>query len=155
MKKWLMIGAAILVVAVAGKKPSAGTDIGMLQPVQIVLVKQVGTDVVVQTDTKNQGSGSDFMEAVENMKATSSGEIFLETAEHLLIDPECMNILQDAAKLLRPSCSVCLVDGEPDLETLGDYLKLHAPSRTLMEYMAGESVLQTLITQQGRTMLVS
>ena len=95
------------------------------------------------------------MEAVENMKATSSGEIFLETAEHLLIDPECMNILQDAAKLLRPSCSVCLVDGEPDLETLGDYLKLHVPSRTLMEYMAGESVLQTLITQQGRTMLVS
>lgn len=155
MKKWLWIGAALLLVAVLSSKPSSGTDIGMLQPVQIVLVKRNGTDVVVQTDTMDQGLGNDFMAAVENMKASASGEIFLETADHLLLAPDCMDMIDPAATVLRPSCTLCIVEGEPDMEKLPDFLKLHVPLITLMEYRAGDNQVQTLVSDEGKMTIVS
>lgn len=155
MKKWLWIGAVLLVVALLGDKASAGTDIGMLQPVQMILVKRNGTDVVVQTDTLDQGVGKDFMTAVENMKASASGEIFLETADHLLLAPDCVDLIAPAAAVLRPSCTLCIVEGEPDMEKLPDFLKIHVPLITLMEYRAGEHQVQTLVAEEGKMTIVS
>jgi hypothetical protein len=155
VKKWLWIAAALLAAVVFGIESGAGMDVGMLQPVQIVVVKRVGADVMVQTDTMDQGVGVDFASAVENMKASASGEIFLETADHLLLAPECVDFLEEVMQLLRPSCTVCLLDGEPDMEKLADFLKIHVPSVTMAEYRAGIGKLQTLKSVEGRMRVVS
>jgi hypothetical protein len=56
---------------------------------------------------------------------------------------------------LRPSCGVCLEDGETDLEQVGLFLRQHTPEITLMKYRAGDRALQTLVTREGRMHLVS
>ena len=155
MKKFTWVIVTALIVIAFWEKSSAGTDVGKLLPVQVVMVSRDEEKVVVQTDTGDFGVGDTLTAAVEDMKASAPGEIFLETAEHLLLAPACMDVLEDAAALLRPSCTLCLVEGEPDMEKLGDFLKLHAPSVTLMEYKAGVRQLQTLKSVEGRMRVVS
>lgn len=150
MKRWACIGGVLLAVVLLGNQSSPGMDVGMLKPVQIVVVKKAGTNILVQTDTEDQGIGKDLSGAVENMKASASAEIFLETADHLLVEPECVVVLDDAMRLLRPACTLCLLEGEPNMETLGDFLKLHAPQVTLMEYRAGMGDIQYLKCDEGR-----
>lgn len=155
MKKRLWLFAALLAAAILGRTPSAGMDVGKLQPVQVVCLARGEGNVSVWTDTGDWGAGPDLKAAVEDMKACAAGEIFLETADHLLLMPDCLELLEDAAALLRPSCSLCLLEGEPDMEQIGQFLALHAPTVTLMEYRAGWGQLQTLKTADGRMTLVS
>ena len=150
MKRWVCVAGALLAIVLLGDQSSPGMDVGMLKPVQIVVVKKVGENILVQTDTEDQGIGKDLPAAVETMKASASGEIFLETADHLLVEPACMDVLADAIQLLRPACTLCLIEGEPNMDTLGDFLKLHAPQVTLTEYRAGISDLQYLKCDEGR-----
>ena len=155
MKKWLWMLAGLMAAAALGSGETAGTDVGKLQPVQVVCLARLDGIVSVCTDTGEQGTGPDLKSAVENMKACAAGEIFLETADHLLLMPDCLELLEEAAALLRPSCTLCLLDGEPNMERIGPFLDLHAPAVTLMEYRAGWGQLQTLKTADGRMCLVS
>ena len=155
MKKWLWLSAAFIAVAVVGTKPSAGKDVAKLQPVQVVCLSRSGDDITVWTDTGDWGAGATLKAAVENMKMAATGEIFLETADYLLLTPDCRAVLGDAGVFLRPSCSICLLEGEPDMERIGQFLELHAPEVTMMEYRAGRHRLQTLKTIDGRMSLVS
>lgn len=155
MKKWLLILAALLGILTMGTESTAGMDVGKLQPVQVLCLRRMGRDVIVWTDTGDRGTGADLKAAVEDMKRSASAEIFLETADHLLLMPDCIDLLQDAAHFLRPSSTLCLLEGEPDMERIGQYLQVHAPQVTLMEYRAGLQKLQTLKTTDGRMALVS
>ena len=155
MKKWLYLLSGLLVVMVLGNSSSAGKDVGKLRPVQVVCVNMVDGQVQIWTDTGDIGVGIDLHRAVEDMKASAVAEVFLETADHLLISEQCVSLLSEAAIYLRPSCSVCLMDGEPEMEQVGQFLTLHIPKITLMEYRAGEHSLQTLKTTDGRMVLVS
>lgn len=154
MKKWLWYFGVIAAVAALSTKPSAGDDIGKLQPVQVVCLSRSDGAVVLRTDTGDWGSGETVQAAVESMKSSAASEIFLETADYLLVAPECMNLLNDAMKLLRSSCSICLMEGEPDMENIGQFLQIHAPEVTLIHYRAGERDLQTLKSEDGRMSLV-
>lgn len=155
MKKWLYFLTGLFVVGALGTDSSAGKDVGKLQPVQVVCLSYADDKVRIWTDTGDAGSGPDLMAAVGDMSAAAASEVFLETADYLLVSRDCLALLQDAAGVLRPSCSVCLMDGQPDMERVGQYLTLHIPQITLMEYRAGEQSLQTLKTTDGRMTLVS
>lgn len=155
MKKWLWYLGIIVAVAVLSANNSAGQDIGKLQPVQVVCLTRQNDSVILKTDTGDGGVGKTLAEAVENMRSAAVGEIFLETADYLLLAPECEDLLPAATDLLRPSCSLCLMEGEPDMEQIGQFLQVHAPTATLMRYRAGERSLQTLKTENGRMTLAS
>ncbi len=154
MKKWLGYLAVIAAVAFLSGKGSAGTDIGTLQPVQAVMVTAQGSQILIETDTGDMGLGETVDAAIGNMKATSAYEIFLDTADYLLIEDGCIPLLSELDAHLRPSCSVCLLAGEPDLEAVGQFLQTHKPEVTLRRYLAGQTALPTLRTQQGRMELV-
>lgn len=155
MKKWLRYGALVLAVLVFGAEPSAGKDVGKLQPVQVVCMSRAGTDIILWTDTGDRGAGPTPEDALQAMKSAAAGEIFLDTAEHLLLTADCLDILAEMGAQLRPSCSLCLMEGQPDMENVGQFLSLHTPAITLMEYRAGLRQLQTLKTIEGRMSLVS
>lgn len=155
MKRWLWYLGVVAAVAALSAKPSAGKDIGKLQPVQAVCVSCSEGMVLVQTDTGDWGEGETLPGAVERMKETAAGEVFLETADYLLLSPDCADLLPAMMEYLRPSCSVCLMEGDPDMEKVGSFMQIHAPQVTLMRYRAGDRKLQTLVTQDGRMCLVS
>lgn len=155
MKRWLWYVVIIGVVAALSGKTSAGTDIGTLQPVQTVRLSCVRGQVCVETDTGDMGIGEDLKSALNDMKNSAVGEIFLDTADYLIVSPACVDLLPAMTTCLRPSCGVCLEDGETDLEQVGLFLRQHTPEITLMKYRAGEHALQTLVTREGRMHLVS
>ena len=150
MKRWLWL----LPLLLAAFLPSGGTDIGKLQPVQVVCLTRENGAMVIRTDTGDQGMGIDLPSAVEDLKGCAPGEIFMETADHLLLMPDCLPMVEELAQLLRPSCTICLMEGEPNLDEVGDFLSLHGAGPTLMEYRAGWGELQTLKTVDGRMCLV-
>lgn len=155
MKRWLYYLGTVAAVAALSAEPSAGSDIGKLQPVQVVCITVSDGQVTVRTDTEDRGTGETLAAAVSNMQETATGEVFLETADHLLLAPDCQFLLRDVMTLLRPSCSLCWMEGEPEMEDIGLFLQIHAPETTLKDYRAGIRSVQTLRTQNGRMQLVS
>ena len=155
MKRWLWYIGIIGVIAALGGKASAGTDVGKLQPVQVVRLSCPKGQVVIETDTGEWGTGESLKAAFEDMKAASVREVFLETADYLILSSDCIDLLPAMMKKLRPSCAVCLTEGQPDMAQVGAFLQHHAPHITLMRYRAGERQLQTLVSREGRMELVS
>ncbi len=148
---YLVLAAVILL----GGKGGTGTDIAQLRPVEVVVVGQKDGQIRIQTDTGDGGIGPDVTMAIDNLKNTAPAEIFLDTAEYLLIERECLGELPNLMNHLRPSCGVCILEGEPDLEQTARYLNIHPPKVTLSRYQAGERRLEVLVIKEGVMELVS
>ena len=132
MKKWLVFAAAVTAVAILSRRPHPARDVARLEPVQAVYIYQKNGTLCIETDTGAAGSGKTLTEAAADLKASASGEIFLDTAEFLLIDPE-VTITADFHTLLRPICGVTFTHATPDLQAAADYLTIHQPFVTLLE----------------------
>jgi hypothetical protein len=135
MKKWLLFLAVLTAVAILSRRPHPARDVAMLEPVQVVYIYQADGTLCIETDTGAAGSGKNLTEAAADLKASASGEIFLDTAEFLLIDPE-VTVTADFHTLLRPTCGVTFTHATPDLTAAADYLTIHRPSVTLLELRA-------------------
>ncbi len=155
MKRWFFYGAALLLAAVLGWLPFTGTDVAKLQPVEVLRVGMEKGLVQVETDTGSIGKGTDLEKAFLDLKETATGEIFLETADYLLLRPEARGLLEALADYLRPACGICLESGTAKLEQVAPFLAAHEPGLTLQEYRAGQRELPTLNTHEGRLSLVS
>lgn len=155
MKKWLWYLAVVAAVALLSGNSKSSTDVGKLQPVQVVRISSAGGQVIIETDTGNFGIGDTLKNAFENLKKTSSAQVFLDTADYLIIGKNCKELLPALMGYFRPACAVCLEQGAPDMELVGTFLEYHKPKLTLMHYQAGERKLPVLQTREGRMELVS
>lgn len=151
MKRWigLLAGfAAALLLA-----PSQDTDIASLQPVELLYVYIEEGWVTVETDTGDLGAGEDLEGAMEDLKATASGEIFLETAQYLLITEPAEGYLPELKQILRPAAQILRAEGEPDLEGAAKYLSVHKSGLALKDWQVGVE-LPKLTIKEGRYYLV-
>ena len=155
MKKWLFFVACLGLVAALSGEGLAGQNVENLEPVQTVYLAADGSKIILQTDTGSKGSGNNFEAALMNLQETTPALVFLDTAEYLLVDSRQQHLIAAFQDLLRPSCSVCMVEGQPDMEKVGLYLKVHEPKLTMKDYIAGERDLPTLIVSQEGMQLVS
>ena len=135
MKKWLLLTALLMAVAVLSHRPHPARDVAKLEPVQTVYVYLKDGNLCIETDTGAKGTGKTLTEAASHMKASASGEIFLDTAEFLLLDPT-IPITAEFHTLLRPTCKVTLTETPPDLQAASVYLTIHTPPITLSELRA-------------------
>lgn len=133
MKKWLLLAALLTAVAILSRRPHPARDVAKLEPVQVVYVYMDGAEISMETDTGAKGTGANLTEAAADMKAKASGEIFLDTAEFLILDP-AVPITEEFHTLLRPTCGVTFTITTPDLQTASDYLAIHEPSVTLAKF---------------------
>lgn len=152
MKKWLWIVSAAALVLVL-RMEHTGVEIDRLEPVELVRVTVEDDAVSIETDTGAQGYGNDLDAAVGNLHGSSSGEVFLDTAEYLIIDENAMELLPKLCQILRPYCRVCIAGGEIELAEAAEYLKGHPPAADLLHYRAGAAELETLYVQEGRGQL--
>lgn len=155
MKRWLWCAGALLLTVVLGGMPFVGTDIAKLQPVEVFRVQKEGNMIFVELDTGDSGKGATLEAALQDLKDSTPGKVFLETAEYLLINDEAEALLGSLAAYLRPACGVCLNDGAAKLEEVAEFLGAHEPGLTLQEYRAGDHSLQKLIVREERMYLVS
>ncbi len=147
MKRILLWVAALGAVIFFARVEPSGQNISTLQPVQVLVVSADG-EIHLQTDTGDEGSGDSMAAALDKMRANATGEVFLDTTDYLLISDAV--VLEEIKLYLRPSCRVCLLEGEPDLEKLGEYLKHHDPGVSLKDCAAEQVDLPILRIEEGR-----
>jgi hypothetical protein len=135
MKKWLLPAIVLAAVAVFSRLPHPARDIADLKPVRAVYIHMEGRTLHIETDTGDSGAGADLMEAHEALRAKADGEIFLDTAEFLILDPK-VPITGEIFALLRPDCRVTFTDAPPNLEKAAAYLSQHPPRLTLARLRA-------------------
>ena len=136
MKKWLLLTAVLITVAILSHRPHPARDVAKLEPVQAVYIHREGTYLSIEADTGARGTGKTLTEAASHMKASASGEIFLDTAEFLLLDA-AVPITEEFHTLLRPTCTVTFTTTPPDLQAVSEFLSVHTPKRTLLELHIG------------------
>lgn len=132
MKKWLLLAALLTAVAILSRRPHPARDVAKLEPVQTLYVYMNGVELSIETDTGAKGTGKTLTEAAADMKANASGEIFLDTAEFLLLHPT-VPITEEFHTLLRPTCKVTFTTATPDLQAASGYLSVHKPPVTLSQ----------------------
>lgn len=130
MKRWLCLLLALIALGILPRLPHPARDVAKLDPVRTVWITMDGGMVRIETDTGDRGTGADLPEAAAALKAGARREIFLETAEFLILDPS-VPITEAMFTLLRPNCSVVFSGREPDLKNAADYLSVHEPQKTL------------------------
>lgn len=152
--KRLILGGVILAAALLlnGEK-TAGVDIGKLEPARVIMVEEKAGTVSVSTDLGQQGRGRTLTEAVADMKAGAAGEVFLDTAEYLLVAPSAVGRLEETFELLRNSCQVSIVNGVDDPAAAGEYLAAHKPGVTLGDCLKGLRDLPVLYLEGERMKL--
>ena len=132
MKKWLY-PAAFLAVSLLTRLPHPAVDIARLSPVRSIYIHIDGENLTIETDACISGSGLDLLKAYQDLTANADREIFLDTAEFLVLDPN-VTITAEFYDLLRPSTKVSYSMERPDLEAISDYLTIHPPEMTLAKY---------------------
>lgn len=149
MRKWLLMLGALLALSAL---PSQGTELGELHPVSLLVVRAEGRTIRLSTDTMDYGEGETLDAALRNLEDTTSGHLFLDTAENLILTEQTRYLLPQLKKLLRPGVRVCVTESEINQETAPEYLRTHIPKYQLSE--AEESTpLQKLTYSEERYFL--
>lgn len=149
MKKWLM-GILALVAVILPKLGTPATDIGKLEPVSVVQIIAEDTGIELYTDTGAMGQGRDLATAVADLKESAPKEVFLDTADFVLLWGNMDREQETIQNLFRPACGVCRAAPGIDLSEAAAYLKQHPPQCTLSELRTGQQEHQRLIITEGR-----
>lgn len=147
MRRWLIYLIIFVAAAAMDFSMFRGTDVAKLLPVEVVRISKENGQIVLKTDTENVGRGTGLEEALSDLKATAEGDVFLETADYLIIAPGCTDLLEELKVCLRPSCGICLEAEETDLENAAKFLNAHEPKVTLQDWYSGITELPTLMVR--------
>lgn len=147
MKQWLAAALALLLFAFL---PSPGTELGQLHPVSVLVAEVAERQVYLKTDTNQTGQGETLDAAIENLKQTTPGYLFLDTVQTLIVRPDAKLLLADFRQQLRPNVRVCQSADELDMELLTEYLGEHVPEARLSD---ADAALPTLHCTEGKCIL--
>lgn len=153
MKKAAGILLALVAIWGISRLPHPAVDVGKLEPVELVLLERTEQGIRIETESGAKGEGRTLAEAAENLQAGASREIFLETADKLLLRGDLTGYWQEIWELFRPDCRVCRVEQELDLMEAAEYLSVHEPEQTLGKLRSGMGIVQTLYPEGRRNRL--
>lgn len=121
MKGWLI--AAMVLILVWGL-PFFKHDTAKLLPIRCVQAQREGKKIHILSEG-GEGYGRTWEDAVEDLRANASGEVFFDTAEQAVFsDP---NLAMEAAEsgYLRPGAEVFFRKGLEDPEKLYEFYSQH------------------------------
>lgn len=149
MKKWFW-PVGLLAAGFLLRLPHPARDIARLEPVRTVYLYQKDGLTTIETDTGTTGTGADVETAYADLRYNAHREIFLDTAEFLILAPD-VTITDVFYELLRPTTRVVFSNEKPNLETISDYLTIHSPERTLAHLRATKTQPSELSTKPERS----
>jgi len=113
-----------VILALLFLAPLERLDVAHLEPVQTLAVRVEENTVELETDTGNKGRGTTVAEAVEDLEAKTSGVIYLDTAQYLLLTESAASVAEDLRSYLRSDIRVCIWDGEGSVAGAAQYLEI-------------------------------
>ena len=153
MKKVILLVAVIALVSSTGLLPFDGTDIAKLHPVEVLMVSHIGNALLLQTDSGMSGTGENIEEALLSLRLSTSGNIFLDTANYLLVTQDCKEQIIRLWDYVRPACQVYYYKGEGKYEEIGKYLESH-PSQATVLRCVQEEVDIPLLVMEGESVRI-
>lgn len=155
---WLLAAGAL---AMTGLWPMESCDVAELQPARVLMITMENGRIAADCGEAS-GSGATLDEALRDMERTAQGNLFLDTAEQVLIHTSAYAVLPQAAQsdALRPAAKVYLVEGElPEAEAASKFLQTHSGRVTLGRVRAailGAGSVQPphLVSREGRLQLI-
>lgn len=144
MKRILIYG---ILMAVSLLIPRQRSDVGTLRPVEVVQVYREHGAFVIATDTNDMGKGRTIQSAFRELKETTPGTIYLDTADFLLVEEGEKEVLPELKEVLKSSVKVCLSERKVDLKDAAAYLAVHSPKFTLEEAERAEDLEELTIVE--------
>lgn len=149
MKRWIFFAAALAAVVLM---PARTKDVGELLPLELLSIYKDNNQIHVETDTGEAGVGDTLTQALEDLKATAPGEVFLETADYLIVTKDTVDLLPQLTEVLRPATEVCLgINADTQAAA---FLSAHKPGVTLKDCRSSGQALPRLIKTEERYRLV-
>lgn len=148
MRRWQIYLAGLVVLLLLPE--GQGQDVSELRPAELVYINKEAYRVQVSTDMGDSGIGIDLAAAVKDMQENAPGEVFLDTAEYVLVTEETKHLIPELKRYLRPGIRVALAAGEIDPETAPAYLRAHKPSVLLKDCILNPQRLEKLMTAGGQ-----
>lgn len=146
MKKLFLLLAVGLVLGALGLLPFRAVDAAKLLPVKTVIVTKSGDEYVVDIGAGVRAVGATLREALDRLREEVTGEIFLPTAEQVIVTEPADEALEAVAEErdFRPAAGIYRTpDGSPDAAALGDYLASHASNVTILDVRAALALGQS------------
>ena len=146
MRVFAALMGLFLVLSALVYAPQAKTDLGSLLPVETLCVTREHGRVVVR-GLEVQGEGRDWASALENLEATASGIVFLETADRLIVAEEAADCFPDICRdeRLRPAVQLYWLRGR-DGGALEDFTAAHESLATIAE----PEEIPVIVERKGR-----
>lgn len=150
-KLWLLL-ALTVALSVFGLSPFQTTDIAQLAPVQTMVISATRTQVRVDCGQKLTGQGPDLAAALADLKAGAEGNVFLGTAQQIVVTghPSVWAQLL-AIPELRPAARLYQADTPPSADAVTAFLLQHKRQTTLLDLRAaqlyGEHITVPCLTQ--------
>lgn len=154
MKRMLWIALAIAAAWTLPRLTHPAVNIGKLEPAEAVRISETAGGIRVETDSGSIGEGTTLEEAVEDLRNGAPAEVFLETADKLILSGDLTKYWEEIFRRFRPACQVCLAEGDLDLAEAAKYLDIHPTGQTLGRLRGGLGEMVELRIEEGRGRLV-
>ena len=139
MKKLLLALVAAAALAALGLLPFRSVDAAKLLPVKTVIITKSGDSYEVDIGAGVRAVGQTLWEALDRLREEVTGEVFLPTAEQVIVTEPADDALEAVAEetAFRPAAGVYRTpDQAPDPEALGQYLESHPSNYTILDVRA-------------------
>ena len=146
------IGLYILLMAAALLVPVERADVGKLRPIETVSVYKENGWVVLRTDTDDIGIGGTAMQALQNMKDSASGIVYLDTAQYLLIDKEAEDAAEELRQALKDRVKLCFAAKEIEPADATKYLSAHSDLPQMRTWEMGQEL--PVLMQYGERLII-
>ena len=104
--------------------PVERMEIRDLEPIQAVWMYREEGEFVLKTDTEDEGRGESVQEALEDMKEKSSGIVYLDTAQFLLVSDNAQEQIGELAPYLKGKVKISLWEGG-EIQEAARYMQSH------------------------------
>ena len=115
----------LIILALLFLAPVEQLDVAKLEPVQTVAISVENGKIVLETDTEDKGVGETVEAALQDLEENTSGAIYLDTAQYLLVTEEAEEKVASLRQYLRSGVIVSRWDGKADLQQAARYLSVH------------------------------
>lgn len=104
--------------------PVERMEIRDLEPIQAVWMYREEGEIVLKTDTEDEGRGESVQEALEDMKEKSSGIVYLDTAQFLLVSDNAQEQIGKLTPYLKGKVKISLWEGG-EIQEAARYMQSH------------------------------
>ena len=150
MKRWGVYLVLIAAASFLNITPFSGVDIAKLAPVEVVWLEQQNGMVSLETDTGEHGVGATIQEALTDMRKSASADVFLKTANYLIVKQGSEVLISETYEHFRPNCILCAAGEKPEMKDTLPFLRAHKPELTLRQWRVLETELPILMEKEGR-----